>query len=103
MGKQHRVSFNKFAQRKGKVLELVYSDEIVDYPLRTKNQVINVFKQFHVLVERETGEYLKCVRTDNEGEYIGAFDQYCKEHGIQHEQSVPKTPQHNGLAERTEQ
>ncbi|GAA0145953.1 hypothetical protein LIER_06020 [Lithospermum erythrorhizon] len=78
MGKQHRVSFNKSAQRKGKVLELIYSDvcgfmetrtlggcsyfvtfiddhsrKLWAYPLKTKDQVINVFKQLHVLVERE--------------------------------------------------
>ncbi|GAA0156231.1 hypothetical protein LIER_38239 [Lithospermum erythrorhizon] len=53
-----------------------------------------------MMVEREVGEPLKCIRTDNGGEYIGLFDQYCKTHGIRHEQSVPKTPQHNGLAER---
>ncbi|GAA0155869.1 hypothetical protein LIER_13497 [Lithospermum erythrorhizon] len=52
------------------------------------------------MVEQETNESLKCIRTDNGGEYIGEFDQYCKIHGMLHEQSVPKTPQHNGLAER---
>ncbi|GAA0142710.1 transmembrane signal receptor [Lithospermum erythrorhizon] len=125
MGKQHRVTFNKYAQRKEQVLDLVYSDlcgpmttktlggycyfvTFIDnhsrrlwaYPLKTKDQVYELFKQFHVMVERESGKTLKCIRTDNGGEYIGLFDQYCRAHGIRHEQSVPKTPQHNGLAER---
>ncbi|GJY62668.1 retrovirus-related pol polyprotein from transposon TNT 1-94 [Tanacetum coccineum] len=51
-------------------------------------------------VERQTGKKLKCIRTDNGGEYIGPFDAYCREHGIQHQKTPPKTPQLNGLAER---
>ena len=57
-------------------------------------------KQFHASVERQTGKKLKCIRTDNEGEYIGLFDVYCRESGIRHQKSPPKTPQLNGLAER---
>ena len=49
---------------------------------------------------RESGRSLKCIRTDNGGEYIGQFDSYCKVNGIRHEMSVPKTPQLNGVAER---
>ncbi|GJS69001.1 putative RNA-directed DNA polymerase [Tanacetum coccineum] len=66
----------------------------------TKDQVLDVFKQFHALVERQTGKKLKCIRTDNGGEYIGPFDAYCREHGIQHQKTPPKTPQLNDLAER---
>ncbi|GKF68622.1 putative RNA-directed DNA polymerase [Tanacetum coccineum] len=46
------------------------------------------------------GRKLKCIRSDNGGEYIGPFDEYCREHGIQHQKTPPKTPQLNGLAER---
>ena len=37
------------------------------YALKSKDQVI--FQQFHVMVERETGKLLKCLRTNNDGEY----------------------------------
>ncbi|GJU84542.1 putative RNA-directed DNA polymerase [Tanacetum coccineum] len=70
------------------------------YTLKTKDQVLDVFKQFHALVERQTGKKLKCIRSDNGGEYIGPFDAYCREHEIQHQKTPPKTPQLNGLAER---
>ena len=33
--------------------------------LKTKDQVLGVFKQFQASVERETGKKLKCIRTDN--------------------------------------
>ena len=38
------------------------------YALKMKDQVVNVFKEFHVRVERETGLKLKCIRSDNGGE-----------------------------------
>ena len=43
---------------------------------------------------------MKCIRTDNGGEYCGPFDEYCKHQGIRHQKTPPKTPQPNGLAER---
>jgi len=66
------------------------------YALKTKDQVLEKFKEFHVLVERQSGKKLKRICTDNGGEYCEPFDVYCKQHDIAHE----KTPQLNGLAER---
>ncbi|GAA0152202.1 hypothetical protein LIER_10741 [Lithospermum erythrorhizon] len=125
MGKQHRVKFNKVSQRRNAILELMYSDvcgpmkvktmggnsyfiryiddysrKVSIFALKTKDQVCETFKYLHQLVERETKNILKCIRIDNGGEYIGDFDRYCKSKGIRHEQSVPKIPQHNGVAER---
>ena len=77
-----------------------FSREVWVYVLKTKDQVLSVFKQFQVSVERETEKKIKCLRTDNGGEYIGPFDAYCKEQGIRHQFTPPKTPQLNGLAER---
>lgn len=57
------------------------------------------FKELHALVERQISEKLKCVRSDNGGECRGPFDAYYKQHGIAHENTHPKTPQLNGLAE----
>ena len=37
--------------------------------LKTKDQVLSVFKEFHVRVERKTRQKLKAVRADNGGEY----------------------------------
>ncbi|KAD3337006.1 hypothetical protein E3N88_32526 [Mikania micrantha] len=38
--------------------------------------------------------------TYNEGEYIDPFDAYCREKGIRHQKSPPKTPQLYGLTKR---
>ncbi|GAA0152105.1 transmembrane signal receptor [Lithospermum erythrorhizon] len=126
VGLQHKVAFNKSNSRRTTgILELVYFDvcgpmkvrtlggcsyfvtfiddysrKVWTYAIKTKDQVFDCFIYFHVLVERQTGKSLKCIRTDNGGKYIGIFDQYYKQKGKRHEQSVPKIPQHNGVAER---
>ncbi|GMH21891.1 hypothetical protein Nepgr_023734 [Nepenthes gracilis] len=125
-GKQRRVSFQGDASsRRSEVLELIHTDvcgplqersfggvqyfvSFIDdcsrklwvFPLKTKDQVVGIFKQFHVLVECETRRRLKAVRSDNGGEYIWTFDAYCRAHGIKHQRTSPKTPQLNGVAER---
>ncbi|KAL6328283.1 hypothetical protein AAG906_034426 [Vitis piasezkii] len=96
-GKQTRVAF-KTLRHTRKPDD--HSRKIWVYTLKTKDQVLDVFKQFHALVERQSGEKLKCIRTDNGGEYSGPFDEYCRQHGIRHQKTPPKTPQLNGLAER---
>jgi len=104
VGKQTRVSFKKHpSSRKFELLELVHSDvcgplkvksisgvlylvTFIDYysrklwvyVLKTKDQVLEKFKEFHVLVERQLGKKLKRICTDNGGEYCGPFDVYCK-------------------------
>ncbi|KAJ4718977.1 Retrovirus-related Pol polyprotein from transposon TNT 1-94 [Melia azedarach] len=77
-----------------------HSRKLWVYTLKTKDQVLDVFKQFQASVERQTGKKLKCIRTDNGGEYSGPFDEYCRQLGIRHQKTPPKTPQLNGLAER---
>ena len=70
------------------------------YLLKTKDQVLQTFKEFHSSVEREIGRKLKCLRLNNGGEYKGPFEAYYKVRGIRHEKVPPKTPQLNELAER---
>ena len=123
-GKQNRISFRRnIASRKSHVLDLVHSDvcgrfkvrtlggslyfvtfiddhsrKVWAYTLKTKDQVLDMFKHFQANIERETGRQLKCVPSDNGGEYIRPFDQYFTNHDIRHENTVKKIPQHNGVA-----
>ena len=60
--------------------------------IRSKDQFFHYFLQFHTMVEREIGKKLKCLRSDNGGEFT--------KNGIRHEKKVYSTPQHNGVAER---
>ena len=40
------------------------------YVLKTKDQVLGIFKQFQASIERETGRKLKCIRSDNGGDIV---------------------------------
>ena len=74
------------------------------YLLHTKSKVFQYFHKFHAMVERETGNPLKRLRTNNGGEYISReFKEYFFKHGIRHEKTIPGTPHHNGVEERMNQ
>ena len=77
-----------------------HSRKVWGFDLKTKDQVLDSFKELHARLERETGRKLKGFRADNGGEYRGPFENYCKLHGIRLEKTVPKTPQQNSGAER---
>ena len=77
-----------------------HSIKVWGFALKTKDKVLDSFKELHARLERETRRKLKAVRANNSGEYRGPFDNYCKFHCIQLEKTVPKTPQQNGVAER---
>jgi transposase InsO family protein len=53
------------------------------------------------MVEIETGLKLKCLISDNGGEYKdGGFKQFCAANGIIMEKTILRMPQQNGMAER---
>ncbi|KAL6326279.1 hypothetical protein AAG906_004776 [Vitis piasezkii] len=53
------------------------------------------------MVKIETGLKVKCLRSDNGGEYIDKrFSEYCVAQRIRMEKTIPGTPQQNGVAER---
>ena len=72
------------------------------YILKSKSQVFEKFVEWKALVETSSGRKLKTLRSDNGGEYTSTeFTAYLKKEGVRHELTVPKTPQQNGIAERT--
>jgi transposase InsO family protein len=123
-GKEKRVRFLRVTkEKKNEKLELVHTDvwgptqvsslagscyyvTFIDdaarktwvYCIRQKSDVFDTFKKWKALVENETGKSLKCLRSDNGGEYCSKeFDDYCSYHGIHREKTVPITPQENGV------
>ncbi|KAE8686521.1 Protein STRUBBELIG-RECEPTOR FAMILY 1 [Hibiscus syriacus] len=123
--KQHRLKFNTSNSRGKSVLELVHSDvwqapvtslggakyfvSFIDdysrrcwvYPIKKKSDVFATFKNFKARVELDSGNKIKCFRTDNGGEYTSEeFDDFCKREGIKRQFTVANTPQQNGVAER---
>ncbi|RVW17179.1 Retrovirus-related Pol polyprotein from transposon TNT 1-94 [Vitis vinifera] len=127
LGKQKKVSFLKTGRTpKVEKLELVHTDlwgpspvaslggsryyitfiddssrKVWVYFLKNKSDVFVTFKKWKAMVETETGLKVKCLRSDNGGEYIdGGFSEYCAAQGIRMEKTIPGTPQQNGVAER---
>ena len=126
-GKQSRLPFpKKCSQKNNQPLELTHSDvcgpmsvtsvggsiyfvtfidDSTHYThlcmLKYKSVVMDKFKEFVQLSERFTGKKVKKWTSDNGGEYISKeFAEYCKNRGILLEDTVPYTPQQNGVAER---
>ena len=127
LGKQKRVSFSTTGRElKKEKLELVHSDlwgpapvnsvggasyymtfiddatrKVWVYFLKRKSDAFDAFKTWKALVENQTGIRVKCLRSDNGGEYEDAgFKKFCAENGIRMEKTIPGTPQQNGVAER---
>lgn len=124
--KQHGVVFQSSKRKRSELLSLVHFDvcspieeeslggnryfvtfindasrKVWMYVLKTKDQVVDHFKQFHDLMERKIGKKLKCLRTDNGGEYTShEFRSYCANRGIRYEKIVPRTPLYNGITKR---
>ncbi|RDX86444.1 hypothetical protein CR513_32223, partial [Mucuna pruriens] len=78
--KQTRASFKKHhLLRKSELLELMHSDvcdplKLWVHALKTNDQVLEKFKQFQALVERQLDKKVECIRYDNGGEYYGPSD-----------------------------
>ena len=69
--------------------------------LEHKSEAFSKFIQFKHAVEKEFELKIKCLSTDNRGEFLSNdFMEYCKEHGIQRQLTCPETPQQIGVAER---
>ena len=69
--------------------------------IKYKSEVFATFKTFKAFVEKQSSYFIKKLRKDNGGEHVNkAFMEFCKAQGIQHQHSVPYTPQQNGVAER---
>ncbi|GJT15050.1 retrovirus-related pol polyprotein from transposon TNT 1-94 [Tanacetum coccineum] len=127
LGKQKKVSFVKSENtRKLQRLELVHTDvygptsvasiggsryyvtfiddssrKVWVYFLNNKFEVFNTFKKWKAAVENEANLRVKCLKSDNGGEYSSReFIEYCAKNGIRMLKTVPETPQQNSVAER---
>ncbi|GJV76305.1 retrovirus-related pol polyprotein from transposon TNT 1-94, partial [Tanacetum coccineum] len=80
------------------------SKKVWVYFLRNKSKVFNTFKKWKAAVENETNLRVKCLKSDNGGEYSSReFIEYYAKNGIKMLKTVPETPQQNGIAERINQ
>ncbi|RVW33419.1 Retrovirus-related Pol polyprotein from transposon TNT 1-94 [Vitis vinifera] len=130
LGKHHRQSFPKgVAWRAKKVLELVHTDIcgpmstpsqgnnkyfvlfIDDFTrmtwvffMKQKSEVFSIFKKFKSFVEKQSGCYIKTLRSDRGMEYTSSqFGNFCEDEGVERQLTVAYTPQQNGVVERKNQ
>ena len=69
--------------------------------MKNKSEVLDRFKEFLNMAENLFGRKVKKLRSDNGGEYTSnEFILFCKEHGILKDDTVPYSPQQNGVEER---
>ncbi|KAL0375438.1 UNVERIFIED_CONTAM: Retrovirus-related Pol polyprotein from transposon TNT 1-94 [Sesamum radiatum] len=71
------------------------------YFMREKSEVFKIFKKLKNLVEKQSGQRIKVLRSDRGKEYNNSeFDKFCEEEGIDHQTTVSYNPQQNGVSER---
>lgn len=69
--------------------------------LREKSEAFEKIQSFKRIVEKETQNVIKMLRTDRGGEFISAeFSAYCEKNGIQRHLTAPYSPQQNGVVEQ---
>jgi len=68
--------------------------------LRNRSEALEAFKSYKLKIEKQTGQRIKKLQTDNEKEYLSnTFKDFLKNEGILHQLSVEYTSQQNGVAE----
>ncbi|KAE8708956.1 hypothetical protein F3Y22_tig00110332pilonHSYRG00622 [Hibiscus syriacus] len=126
LGKQKRVKFGTTIHNTKCIVDYIHSDvwghsntsslggnhyfvTFVDdfsrrvwvYSMKSKDEVLRIFLKWKNMIENQTGRKIKCLRTDNRGEYKSTpFFDVCHEYGIVRHFTVRNTPQQNGVAER---
>ena len=66
-----------------------------------KDDAFQCFQKFLNFVENMSGKKLKCLRTDNGGEYVShEFKNFWEMCGIKRELTAPGNPTQNGVAKR---
>jgi transposase InsO family protein len=78
-----------------------YSCKTWVYFLKSKDEVLVLFKEFKALVVNLSERKIKILRLDNGGEYTSnEFGSFCRDVGIKRELTTPYNLQKNGVSER---
>ena len=69
--------------------------------IASKSETAAAVREVIRLLETQTGNRVRAIRTDNGSEYVNTeLTQYLKSKGIIHQTTVPYNPEQNGAAER---
>ena len=66
-----------------------------------KSTTLDIFKKFKIMVEKDSGNSICCLRTDRGGEFNSCeFNSFCRNNGIKRKLIATYTSQQNGVAKR---
>ena len=125
-GKAHHLPYEESKFKAKEPLELIHSDVLgpitqasiggmkymvtfIDdfsryvwvYFMKEKSETLSKFKEFKNAAEAEVGKRVRCLRTDNGGEYTSdEFSDFLQKCKMRHQFTCASTPQQNGVAER---
>lgn len=69
--------------------------------MKHKSETFAKFQGFKYFAKKDFGKSIKNLKLDNGGEFIKkSFEAHLSKHGIQHQKTIPYTPQQNGVAKR---
>ncbi|KAJ9561476.1 hypothetical protein OSB04_006636 [Centaurea solstitialis] len=93
------------ATRHGERYFVTFTDDFSRYGyvylIKHKSETIEVFRTFQNEVENQLNRKIKTLRSDRGGEYLSQeFRDHLRSCGIIAQLTPPRTPQHNGVAER---
>ena len=72
--------------------------------MKEKSEVLSIFNKFKSLDEKQSGCYIKKLRSDRGKEYTSnAVQKFCEDEGLEMQLTVGYTPQQNGVSERKNQ
>nr|GEW66894.1 retrovirus-related Pol polyprotein from transposon TNT 1-94 [Tanacetum cinerariifolium] len=95
----------RVASINGKKYILVIVDDYSRYTwtlfLRSKDETLEVLKEFFTMIQRNLQALVITVRTDRGTEFLNkTLNAFFKEEGIEHQNSTARTPEQNGVVER---
>jgi DNA-directed RNA polymerase subunit N (RpoN/RPB10) len=125
-GKNHRLPFpKKSLSRATEPLELIHSSVckvsspslsgsnyfvtftddctryVWVYMIKTRDEVFVKFKEWKLLLEKQTDKKVKVLRSDNGEEFTSnEFQRYLRAVGVKHKTAIPKTTEQNDVSER---
>ena len=90
----------------GNYYALVIVDDYSRYTwtffLTRKRDVFHAFKKLAKIIQNKKNLKIASIRSDHGGEFKNKnFESFCDEHGIKHNFSASRTPQQNGVVQRT--